>query len=381
MKLKTIAILVVFLLAPIAVLAQTTTYTEPSVQITGEVLEETVVPGSSVTLQVTFTNTGTLPAEGLLYSVSTGTDLRGDIIGYVPLGSLGGGSSQTIAVPLQVDSTASIGTKSVRIQAKYHNSKDYAATATFAIPVESRIILNVEEITYDTELLEPGRDVNLFIKMRNAGDESIERVTASISAVDGYITPVLAGAEDYVPRISPNGVQTFNFALSIDSSAETKTYPTTLTLMYEDTSGRSHSDTFSIGLPISGKPNLQVLNSEIEDGEFQVELGNLGTAKAKAIRAELIQNGEVIDVDIDNELKADKHTTMRYDNFAPGVAEMHLTYVDDAGTSYESTASLSVEGVVAAGVPSSVIALLVIVLAEAAYIFKLRRERKKLLSE
>ena len=97
MKLKTIAILVVLLLAPIAVLAQATTYTEPSVQITGEVLEETIVPGSSVTLQVTFKNTGTLPAEGLLYSVTTGTDLRGDIIGYIPLGSLGGGSSQTIA--------------------------------------------------------------------------------------------------------------------------------------------------------------------------------------------------------------------------------------------------------------------------------------------
>gem|GEM_PF-1993879 len=382
---KTFAlILVALIVVPLIAVAQTastSTSTEPSVQISGSVLQDSVLPGQTISLVITFTNNGGAPAKGLLYEIGTSGALSGGSIGYVSLGSLGAGSSQSVTIPLTVAEDAYLGTHPINVKIQYYDGRQYTAQTTVGVEVESRTLLYLREITYDTEKIEPGSTVTLTAKIQNVGEGPIKRATAQFTSPSEYITPVLAGGEAYKPIIVQNDYGEFIFQISIDSSAETQTYSATLELNYDDEQGNPNTETFTIGLPISGTPNLQVLNSEIEDGEFQVELGNLGTAKAKAIRAELVQKGEVVDVDIDNELKADKHTTMRYDIFSPGVAELHMTYVDDDGVSYESTTSLSVEGVIAGGISGSAIVLLVIVLAEAGYIFKLRKERAKLLSE
>jgi hypothetical protein len=330
---------------------------------------------------VTLTNSGGSTAKGLLYEISTSGDLSGGSIGYVSLGSLGAGSSQSITVPLTVAEDAYLGTHPVTVKIKYYDGQEHTAQTTVGVEVESRTLLFLQDIIYEAELLEPGSTISLTARIQNVGEGPVQRVTAQFSSTSELITPVLAGGEAYKPVIIQNGYEDFVFEISIDSAAETQTYSATLSLSFEDEQGNAETETFTIGLPISGTPNIQVLNSEIEDSEFQVEVGNIGTAKAKAIRAELIQNGNVVDVDIDNELKADKHTTFRYDNFMAGVAEIRLTYLDDAGQSYESSTNVAVEGVVAGGISGLSILLLVIVVVEAIYIFRLRKERAKLLSE
>jgi hypothetical protein len=86
------------------------------------------------------------------------------------------------------------------------------------------------------------------------------------------------------------------------------------------------------------------LNTEIDNSDFKVEMENLGTAKAKAIRITLEQNGKVIGVEIDNELKADKASTLRFKNFKRGTGQIVLHYLDANNNEYDESIDVEVPG-------------------------------------
>jgi len=87
---------------------------------------------------------------------------------------------------------------------------------------------------------------------------------------------------------------------------------------------------------------LEVLNAKMDGPVFEIEVENLGTAKAIAIRAELVQKGEIVDVDVDNELKPDKQSTLRYTNFKKGPAILKLRYLDEDNVEYTQESAISV---------------------------------------
>jgi hypothetical protein len=199
-----------------------------------------------------------------------------------------------------------------------------------------------------------------------------------------YILPVLSGGLYYVGEIKAGETGEAKFDMSIDNSAEYKTYAGVLTLTYKDDSGESATSSFSLGVPIRGKPLIEVLSAKIDNSAFKVDIENIGTGTAKALKISFIQDGEVKDSAVANELKPTKHKTIRFLGFRQGEAIINVSYLDESNEYFASEFPVTVKPSVYAeeqagggGISPLAPILIVIVVLESYYVWRLRRRTKK----
>jgi len=346
------------------------------IQITGAVPDTVLQAGDSFTLRIELENIGTAGATDITYEVIAGSAISGYTVGRVGIGGVSDGGSRAIELPLTLSSTAATGEHQITVKVRYSGGLALAQE-TFTVRVGSSVNLQLIEVLFDPEKLEPGKTVKVTATVKNYGD-SVQNVVAAIDFNSTDIKTVLAGAEDFASKISAGAAETFEFILSVDSDAETGTYASTLTLDYEDEFGLSGSDEIDVGLPVTGTPRLDLLKAGVDDGRFEVEVQNLGTAKARAIKAELIQEGAVKDVDVENELKPDKKKTFRYTTFAAGPGVVKLTFLDPANTEYTAELPVSAESAAGSGggVSKTSLVLFLLVVGEGYYIYRLRKKGK-----
>ncbi|MFO7872396.1 MAG: CARDB domain-containing protein [Candidatus Undinarchaeales archaeon] len=345
--------------------------------------EGSVIPGETVTLTIAMENTGDTAAGGVSYEVITGTELTGYSTGLVFVDSVPSGITKRYNIPLTVSSTASDGTYAVTVKVRYSGGTDSPITESKTLRVGSQDSFYISDIYYEKNALEPGTDREVSIALKNVGGQKLNNIFAELLPNTSDIIPYGSGAEAYLESLSPGSIKILDFKVSIDSEAETKTYSTNLNIDYESVSGKKLSETISIGLPVSGTPKLEILNYEIDDDTFEVEIENLGTARAKAIRVELIQDGETIGVDVDNELRIDKHTTFRFETYKKGIGELKITFLDGQNKEYTKSVSVQIDKSSGGlGISPSMFVLFLIVIAEAVFILKLKEigpfeEKKK----
>jgi len=342
--------------------------------IGGGVVEKVVQPGDSLNLRFTLQNTGAISASSIQYEIIADASVSGYSTGKVNVGGVAPGETRTVLVPLIVSSTASSGEKSITVKAWYSGGKQSPVQNSFTFTVGSDVSLYLSDITFDEELIEPGKDIALTAVVLNVGENPAHDIFGNISANSTYIKPVLAGGEYFVSDLASEKSAEFRFMINVDSDAETETYDATITLSYKDQAGNTNTKTFNIGIPVSGTPKLEVLNTEIDGTDFKVEMENLGTAKAKAIRVKLVQDGEIMGVKIDNELKPDKHSTLRYKAFKAGPGKLELHYLDNANNAHDEVIDVEVPGASGGGTSKWTLLLFVIVIGEGYYIYKLRKK-------
>ena len=360
------------------VILSASTYATANLQVNPQLPNRTVLPGESIDLRIALTNNGTSGADSILYSIITGAEITGYSTGQIEVGGVPAGETRVIKVPLIISKTATNGTYAITVKVWYSGGRNSPIVKTIFVRVGSESSIHITNVAFDNKTLIPGRTSKVYVTLANVGKEGVYDISAKLEPNTKYIIPSLAGAEAYLGSLPENTTKNLEFLVSVDSEAETKTYEATLTLEYRDASGKSLSEVKTIGLPVSGTPKLEILNTEIEDNEFKIEIENLGTAKAKAIRVELIQNGKIMSVDVDNELKVDKHTTFRFSNYNKGVGTAHITYLDEKNKKHED--SVSVE------VPSSsnehikigigTIVLILVVILESVYIYKMKKPKR-----
>lgn len=375
---RTLSIVTIFL---VCLLLPVVWASNDALKIDVNVAEEIIQPGETINFRMTFTNLGDKGISDLKYEIIAGTKISGYPSGEVFIGGVSPGNVMIREVPLSVSGDAETGTYTISIRAKYTIEQvEYKAIKNYKFKVGSNIVLHLEKVEFEPEELEPGKTVKIFAYVKNVGsDDAVQLIAEFETNNTSDIRPILAGATDFIKSIPSEKTATFEFLASVDSSAESKTYPAEIKIDYEDSEGNSFLDKFDTGLPVTGTPNIVILNTKVDEGKLEVEVENLGTAKAKAIKMELVQDGNVMDVDIDNELKADKHTTLRFKTFKAGIATLELSYLDDSNNEYTesitiSVASSSVEKKVKVSVTSVV--LIIIVVVEAFYIYKLRKRQR-----
>ena len=347
------------------------------VQVLGEVPDATLQAGDSFTLRFELENIGGDSAKDVTYEVIAGSAITGYTVGRTSIGGIPAGGSRIMELPLTVSSTAPTGDHQITVKARYSGGVS-PSQATFTVRVGSSINLHLSDVEFEPEDLEPGKTVKVIATVKNYGD-TVKNVVASISPNSTDIKTVGAGAEDFNPLITTNSAKSFEFLLSVDNDAETGTYGSTLTLEYEDEFGISGSDEIEVGLPVTGTPRIDLLKAGVDDGRFEVEVQNLGTAKARAIKAELIQGGAVKDVDVENELKPDKKKTFRYTTFETGPGVVRITFLDPKNEEYTTELPVSAEtgSEGGASIPKTTLILAALVLGEAYYIYRLKKKGKR----
>lgn len=238
--------------------------------------------------------------------------------------------------------------------------------------------------------IEPGDEVEITVSITNEGTGSAYQTELSLTAdpdpetEESIITPVLSGGVFFLGDFLPGEEASATFKLEVGNDAVYKTYLSTLQIDYKDESGTAQSASFSMGIPVRGKPIIEVLSAKVDNSAFKVDIENIGTGNAKALRISFVQDGEVKDSAVANELKPTKSKTLRFHGFSYGNAAINISYLDESNEFFTNEIPVSVKQSAYAdegtggGVDSSLVSILVVIIVlESFYVWRIRKRAKK----
>ena len=349
-----------------------------------------VEPGQVVDIEVSLQNNGTGIQENIVleivpqppFTLLPGEDITETFSKIDPYDSV------SKSYKLKVDESA--------VSANYDLEFRYYQLGTtsriikdLSITVQGTPKVVVTDVRTEPETMKPGDEVEVHVYLKNEGTgEASQTELALVTEADAdteetMITPVLSGGIVYVGQLGVNEEKIAIFTLYIDNDAEYKSYLSTLTIDYKDESGTSNSVTYDLGLPVKGNPVIEVLSAKIDNSAYKVDIENIGTANAKALKIALIQDGEIKDSSVANELRPTKHKTIRFQGFRFGDALINISYLDEKNElfTYELPVTIArplyAEESAGADFSSAALILLVLVIIEAYYIRRLRKRLKK----
>lgn len=272
-------------------------------------------PGSFATYQLNVTNPGTDAVDVTVVLMNTSTDFTA--VASPSSFSIGAGQTQPVTISVGVGSTAQAGynnTTSVNFgegaaATLYTSVVAPAATATPAPDGRPSIVLESYGVTGD--VIKPGQEFDLTMKIKNIGREYAEAVTFTFSGAD--FLPVSGGGMTVLNEVDPGEEVTFKqrfiaastltgssvatlpvaLAYSSLSSSTAYTDSLTLTIRLDKASSSSGSGGYAATrtptqvarpqLVVSGyKTNVDPLQP---GATFELELNvqNLGSADARSV--------------------------------------------------------------------------------------------------
>jgi len=286
---------------------------------------------------------------------------------------------------LKVDDSAVSAT--YELEFRYYRSGSQAVVKKVPISVEGLPKIVISEITTDPVSIQPGDEVEIGVVLKNEGTGEAQQTELSLVsqtvAGESIIVPVLSGGVFYMGTFMPGEEKTATFRLKVENTAEYKSYLSTLTVNYVDETGNSGTITYDIGIPVKGRPILSILNTEIDSGEFKVELNNIGTAAAKGIKISLVQEGQTKGVSVVSEIKAGKYKAVRFADYVYGPGMLNISYYDESNNFKYEESEVYVQkpasnGSAGGGTDYTAATILgIVVVAETVYIWRLRKHRKK----
>ncbi len=343
-----------------------------------------VEPDQVVDIEVSLQNTGYGTSENIILEIipeSPFTLLPGQEAEKT-FSRIPANDQVTASYKLHVDKNAI--SDNYELEFKYYQiGVGVQVTSKVMIQIQGKPKLILEKIETYPEEMEPGDSAAITTSIKNVGTGSASFTEVALVSNTTYILPILSGGLYYVGEIKPGETREANFDMSIDNSAESKTYSGILTLTYKDDSGQSQTTSFSIGIPIRGEPIIEVLSAKIDNSAFKIDLENIGTATAKALKIALVQDGETKDSAVANELKPTKHKTLRFYGFRQGEAIINVSYLDESNEFFANEFPVTIKpsaysGEQAGGGVSPLAPILIVVVVlESYYLWRLRKRMKK----
>ena len=208
------------------------------------------------------------------------------------------------------------------------------STATQNVQVRVQGTPQFEILDVKTNEINPGDRETLNVQIQNVGTGTAKRLRTTFTSSSDDIVPIFSGGSVYINEFKGGEKQWIKFDILVDQDAEYGVYAGTITSNYNDESGTAHTNTYDIGILVSGQPRFDVLKSEIDvkDKELEVEVINSGTAKGIAIKSELWINSKLFDTDYVTQVKMDKKTNLKFNlpkKATSGVVKLHYRGPDN----------------------------------------------------
>jgi len=330
MKTAVLSVCVALLLLACSVAAQTTygeVITAPAIDIV--LTSQTpypVEPGENVNIEIEVQNSGTSAKDVIVeiivkepFVLLPGEDAE------KMFASIAGGGSVKTSYNLFVQNTAL--TNQYEIEFKVYTD---AVKTTY---IKDGVMVNVqgdpELILEDLQISDgvPGGDVNLTAKISNIGTGTARHLKLSFNSTNELI-PLLSGGSVYLGDLNPGQTARAVMGISVDSSAEQKTYTAALTAEYLDESNTPNQKIFSVGIPIKGSVLLDIIKVEPDyrTDRLKIEVANKGTTEAKSLEAKLTIDGKLVGVEYTSTLKATKKTTLSFPLILKGTGTLTIDY-------------------------------------------------------
>lgn len=288
-------------------------------------------PGADVSIEIEIENIGYADAKNMVvelipkdpFRLLPGEEAKKTIT------QIGPQSSVKKTYDLHVDTEAI--SSDYKLDFNIYSAQNPAAysTKSVTVSVQGNPKLVIESVETEPDDIEPGGSVNLKFKIKNIGSGTARHLQAKINSTSAYLVPILSGGLVYIGDLDPGETKEASTKLSIDSLAEYKTYTITLTLEYKDESNNPASDTFDVGIPVTGSIRLDIINIEPNYNRMalDIEVANKGTTDAKSLEAKFVIGNQTIGVDYLSQLKATKKTTFSFPLVSKGQGELIINYV------------------------------------------------------
>lgn len=348
-----------------------------------------VEPGKILNIEVSLHNNGTSTSAMVLeivpeapFTLLPGQDLKKTFSRIASFDSV----SNTYR--LKVDESAISDEYSLEFR-YYREGSTTFFVKQVPISVQGTPKIAIESIVTDPEEIEPGNEVEISVDLLNVGTGNAYQTALSLvseadeTTGESAIVPILSGGVYYMGDFLSDEKKTAVFNVQIENDAETKTYLSTLSVAYNDENGAAQSTTFSVGLPIKGKPVIEVLSAKPDNGAFKVDIENIGTASAKALKISLVQDNDIKDSAVANELKPTKHKTIRFQGFRYGNAIINISYLDESNKYFVNEIPVSIKQSIIPeessnqGLSPYAPLLILIIIVESYYVWRLRKRMKK----
>ncbi len=188
---------------------------------------------------------------------------------------------------------SSTGTCTLSISMEYFDVSGSSTTETLSLGIDVQpadINFKIEDIAPGT--LTYGCVINLTIYLKNLGTASATEVTAKLD-VDTPFT-ALRTSEKYLGDVKAKERAEVTFEILVDTDAEERAYEIPLTLEYYDAGGVKTTVEKTIGVQISGKPELSIALESADpftkgsSGKVSIELINSAFADVKFLTMKLV---------------------------------------------------------------------------------------------
>jgi hypothetical protein len=198
-----------------------------------------------------------------------------------------------------------------------------------SIDVQGSTDFVIDSITTVPENIEPGGRVDLHVNIKNTGTGTARRVQGSFAAESTSIVPILSGGLVYVGDVAPDETKDVKLTIGIGPDLDYGVYSSTLTLSYKDENNAQQTQSFDLGIPVTGVILMDIISIEPDytGGTLDIEVANKGTADASSVEAKLFIGGEDTGIDYLSQLKATKKTTFSFPLVMQGAGELVIDYV------------------------------------------------------
>ncbi len=344
-----------------------------------------VEPGATVDVEVALQNSGLDNAQNVVLVIEPKEpfSLKEGETESKNFNLVGASSSVKASYQLHVSKTAVSGDYDLNFRYYTKGHSDVSFVKSISVTVQGTPKFVLRKVETEPSRIEPGESFQLKALIENVGTGGTYYLQAMANASSTYILPVLSGGMDYLGDLGPGEIKEAVFEMSVDSSAEYKTYSGTLSLSYRDDTNTMGSTDFTLGFPVIGIPVIEVLSTQIDNGDFKVDIENIGSGTAKALKTSFIQDNELKDVSVTNELKPSKHKTLRFAGYRYGQALINISYLDEINEFHVVETPVTIKQKTSAqeesgsGQYDALIPILaVIVVLETYYIWRVRKRTK-----
>jgi hypothetical protein len=152
--------------------------------------------------------------------------------------------------------------------------------------------LNVEDAGVDFKVTNvsysptgPGEQTDMKITVKNVGSADADDVTVYLDLSSPF-APV-GTSEKYLPKIPAGQDVEVDFGLAVGWTADTTSYSIPLDIDYK-VGGTSYTINKTIGIDVSGKVILEIMQVQSSGGSIRIDVANIGTRTADGVKATLI---------------------------------------------------------------------------------------------
>ena len=345
----------------------------PSIQVeTAYTNPYPIEPGRSFELGLEVNNAGDEEADNVLIELKPVSPFTSLEETKVEISKLYAGDSRIFEFKLYVDSSAVSAEYEIPVEISYGTYHEHKFEKKIKLRVQGVPKFKLLDMKAEGDL-EPGSKKEITVKIKNVGTGEAKRITLTLSIASEYIQPVFSKGMVYVERMKPNEEKEVSFEVFVDPDAEFGVYNGVLTISYEDESGNDLIENFSVGILVSGEPKLEIIKTEIEEGELKIEISNEGSAEARGLKAYLIIGNRTFDVDYLTSIKIDRHSNLRFN--LPPVQQglLKLEYEGPDGKLYKQEEFVSWRIEAKGGSGWIVVAVIIVVIGVVAW-RKLKRK-------